>query len=49
MMTNDSMPYVAISAYQGIEIVKQYDFVVLQNPSEGGIQCVIKANYHIIR
>ena len=31
MMTNDSMPYVVISAYPGIEIAQQYDFVVLQN------------------
>ena len=34
MTTNDSMPYVVISAYPGIEIAKQYDFVVLLNPSE---------------
>ena len=27
MMTNDSMPYVVISAYSGIEIAQQYDFV----------------------
>ena len=32
MMTNVSMPYVVISAYPGIEINQQYDFVVLQNP-----------------
>ena len=41
-MTNDSMPYVVISAYPGIEISKQYDFVVLRNPLEGGIQRVTK-------
>ena len=29
MMTNDSMPYVVISAYPGIEIAQQYDFVIL--------------------
>ena len=29
MMTNDFMPYVVISAYHGIEIAQQYDFVVL--------------------
>ena len=49
MMTNDSMPYVVISAYSGIEIAQKYDFVVLQNSSEGGIQRVIKAIFHIIR
>ena len=49
MMTNDSMPCVVISAYPSIEISQQYDFVVLQNPSEGGIQRVIKAIFHIIR
>ena len=43
MMTNHSMPYVAISAYPVFEIVQQCDFVVLRNPSEGGIQRVIKA------
>ena len=48
MMTNDSMPYVVISAYPGIEIAQQYDFVILQNSSEGGIQRVIKAIFHII-
>ena len=48
MMSNDSMPYVVISAYPGIEIAQQYDFVILQNSSEGGIQCVIKAIFHII-
>ena len=35
MITNDSMPYVVISAYPVIEIAQQYDFVVLQNSSEG--------------
>ena len=35
MMTNDSMPYVVISAYPGIEIAQQYNFVVLRNTSEG--------------
>ena len=49
MMANDSMPYVVISAYPGIEIAQQYDFVVLQNSLEGGIQRVIKAIFHIIR
>ena len=49
MMTNDSMPYVVISAYPGIEIAQQYDFVVMQNSLEGGIQHVIKAIFHIIR
>ena len=43
MMTNDSMPYVVISAYPDIEIAQQYDFVVMQNSSEGGIHRVIKA------
>ena len=28
MMTNDSMPYAVISAYPGIEIAQQYDFVI---------------------
>ena len=49
MMSNDSMPYVVISAYYGIEIAQQYDFVVFQNSSEGGIQRVIKTIFHIIR
>ena len=31
MMSNDSMPYVVISAYTGIELAQQYDFVILQN------------------
>ena len=35
MMTNDSMPYVVIFACPGIEIAQQYDFVVMQNSSEG--------------
>ena len=29
MMTNDSMPYVVIFLYHGIEIAQQYDFVIL--------------------
>ena len=49
MMFNDSMPYVVISAYPGIKIAQQYDFVILQNFSEGGIQRIIKAIFHIIR
>ena len=49
MMTNDPMPYVVIPAYPGIEIAQQYDFVVMRNSSEGGIQRVIKAILHIIR
>ena len=49
MMTNDSMSYVIISAHPGIEIAQQYDFVILQNTSEGGKQRVIKATFHIIR
>ena len=49
MMTRDSMPYVVISAYPGIEIAQQYDFVILRNPSEGGIKRVIKTIFHIIR
>ena len=35
MMSNDSMPYVVISAYPGIEFAQQYDFVILRNFSEG--------------
>ena len=34
MMSNDSMPYVVISAYPGIEIAQQYDFVIWRNSSE---------------
>ena len=34
MMSNDSMPYVAISAYPGIEIIQQYDFVILHYSSD---------------
>ena len=49
MMTKDTMQYVAISAYLGIEIAQQYDFVVLRNPTDGGIQRVIIAIFHIIR
>ena len=48
MMTNDSMPYVVIYAYPGIEIALQYDSIVLRNPSEGGIQRIIKAIFDII-
>ena len=44
MMTNDSMPYVVISAYSGIEIAQQYDFVVLLITSKGGTQRVINAS-----
>ena len=40
MMTNDSMLYVVIFAYPGIEIDQHYDFVILQNPSEGGIRAI---------
>ena len=43
IITNDSMLYVVIFAYPDIEIAQQYDFVVLQNPSEGEIQPVIKS------
>ena len=43
MMTNDTLPYVVIFADPDIEIAQQYDFVVLQSPSEGGMQRVIKA------
>ena len=46
---DDSMPFVVIYAYPGIEIAQQYDFVVMQNSSEGGIQRVIKSIFHIIR
>ena len=49
MMTNDTMPYVVMSAYPVIEIAQQYDFVGLLNASEGGIQRVIKAILHIIK
>ena len=35
LMSNDSMPYVVIFAYPGIEIAQQYDFVILRNSSEG--------------
>ena len=48
-MPSDSMPYVRIYAYPRNEITQQYDFVVLRNPSESGIQCVINAIFHIIR
>ena len=34
MMSNDSMPYVVVSACPGIEIAQQYDFVILRNSSE---------------
>ena len=33
MMTDDTLPCVVISADPGIEVVQQYDFVVLRNPS----------------
>ena len=48
MTTNDTLPYVVISAYLGIEIVKKYDFEVSQNTFEGGIR-VVQAIIHIIR
>ena len=47
MMSNDTMPYVVISADPGIEIAHQYDFDVSRYPSEGGIQRVIMAIFHI--
>ena len=31
MWSNDTMPYVVISAYPGFEIAQQYDFVILRN------------------
>ena len=34
MMSNDSMPYVMISVYPGIEIIQQYDFVILRYSSD---------------
>ena len=49
MLTNDSMSYVVIPAYPGIEIDQQYNFVALRNTSEGGIQRVMKAIFYIIR
>ena len=49
MMTNDSMQYVVISAYSGIESAQQYDFAASRNPSECGKQRVIKAIFHMIR
>ena len=49
MMSNDSMLHVVISAYPGIEVDQQYDFVILRNSSEGRIKRVIKAIFHIIR
>ena len=51
MFANDSVPYVfyMISAYPCIEIAQQYVFVVLLNTLVGGIQCVIKAIFHIIK
>ena len=33
MMTNDSMLLVVISAFPGIEIAQQYNFVILRNTS----------------
>ena len=48
MMANDTMPYIVVSAYLGIEIAQQYYFVILLNPWEGGIQRVMKAIYLII-
>ena len=49
MMSNDFMPYVVISAHPGIEIAQQYDFVILRNSSDGGLQRTIKTIFHIIR
>ena len=49
MMSKDSMPHVVISAYPGIEIYQQYHFAIMRYSSEGGIQRVIKAIFHIIR
>ena len=39
MMTNDTLTYVVIFADPGIEIAQQYDFVILQNPSEWNAMC----------
>ena len=49
MMSNGTLPYVMIYADPGIEIAQQCDFVILQNPSDGGIQGVVKAIFDIIR
>ena len=49
MMTNDTLPYVVISVDSDIDIALQYDSVALRNPSESGIQRVIKATFYIIR
>ena len=40
MMSNETLPYVVISADPGIEIAQLYDLVGLLHPSEGGIQHV---------
>ena len=49
MMSNDSMPYVVISAYPCIEIAQQYDLVIMRNSTAGGIQRDIKAIFQFIR
>ena len=49
MITNDTIQYVVIFADPDIEVAQQYDFVVSQNPSEGGIQRVFNAIFHITR
>ena len=49
MMTNDTLPYVVISADAHIETAQHYDFVASLNPPIGGVQRAIKAIYNIIR
>ena len=42
MMTNDTLPYVVISADPGIEIAQRYDLVIPRYLSEGGRHKVTK-------
>ena len=49
MITNDTLLNIQISADPGIEIAWQSDLVVSRNHSEGRIQRIMKANFHIIR
>ena len=48
MMSNDTLPYVVISADPSIKIGQQCVFVVSRNSSHGGVQRVIKEIFHII-
>ena len=48
-ITNDTLPYVMVSADPDTEIAQQYDPVVSRYHSKSGMLGVVKAIFHIIR